>query len=167
MSNLTSSIVRGFGFSLGRAAANSLLQPSQSKEIVLDTVSDIECMSHKGYEENDVEILNDIRWKKQFIRWWAWPFVAIIPIINIIMALIYCYKVFIKTYNLHFYDLKWNTYKVSDGRTKSGFREVKKLEMEYNKSEIDLPYTRNKIEAIVSLLISLILTIPMIYGVIK
>jgi hypothetical protein len=167
MSNLTSSIVRGFGFSLGRAAANSLLQPSHSKEIVLDTVSDIKCMSHKGYEENDVEILYDIRWRKQFIRWWAWIFFTIVPITNIIMSLIYCYKVFIRTYNIHFYELKWNTYKVSDGRTKSGFREVKKLGMEYCKSEIDSPCTRNKIEAIVSLLISLIVTIPMIYGIIK
>jgi hypothetical protein len=153
------SIVRGFGFTVGRRAADSMidnLNQKNSPRTSSTSVKDKTCMSHLGYEENDVEIMYDIKWNKEYVKWYEWPLYLFIPVIPVFYALSRAYKTFVKKYQLHFYDMKWNTYTISDNRAKSGTREIKKLEPVFDKSAPNTPYTRNKIEAI----LALILVIP-------
>jgi hypothetical protein len=164
MSNLTSSIVRGFGFTIGRSAANTLLSAPKNKEVQKST--EIECWSHKGYEENDVEIIYQYDYHGKKLKWYSW-LIFLIPLLNLFKSIPYFYNVFIKKNKMYFYDMKWTTYKVSDGRVKGGIKEVKKLQPELSRVEIYPPYLRNKIESIVSLSISLIVSSPILGGMIS
>lgn len=162
MSNLTSSIVKGFGFTLGRKAANSLLEgPSREK---VSKSSEIDCWSHRGYQENDVEILYDYDYYKKQIKWYSW-ILFLIPVINLFKSIPYFYNVFIKKNKVYFYDMKWTFFKVSDGRVKGGIKEIQKLQPELSKSEVFPPYTRNKVESVVALTISLVLSFPIFIGI--
>lgn len=161
MSNLTSSIVKGFGFTLGRKAANSLIEPSSNKQVYKST--EIDCWSHKGYEENDVEILYDYNYYKKQIMWYSW-IMFLIPILNLFKSIPYFYNVFIKKNKIYYYDMKWTTFKVSDGRVKGGIKEIQKLKPELSKVEVFPPYTRNKVESIVSLVLSILISSPMLFG---
>jgi hypothetical protein len=153
MSNLTSSIVRGFGFTLGRAAATSVL--TSSKQLVNDDPKDIVCLSHKGYEEGDVKSITEYDYLKKTIKWYEWLFILFIPLLNCILSFKYFYNVFIKKNHVYFYDMVWKTYTVSDGRTKSGVKEIKKLIPELSKVSEYPPYKRNKVESLIALVISL------------
>ena len=78
------SIVRGFGFTVGRRAADSMidnLNRKNSPRTSSTSVKDKTCMSHLGYEENDVEIMYDIKWNKEYVKWYEWPLYLFIPII--------------------------------------------------------------------------------------
>jgi hypothetical protein len=161
MSNLTSSIVRGFGFTLGRKAANSLIESSSNNQVYKST--ELDCWSHRGYEENDVEILYDYDYYKKQIKWYSW-IIFLIPILNLFKSIPYFYNVFIKTNRVRYYDMKWVTFKVSDGRVKGGVKEIQKLNPELSKVEVFPPYTRNKVEAIIALFISLLLSSPFLVG---
>jgi MFS-type transporter involved in bile tolerance (Atg22 family) len=151
MSNLTSSIVRGFGFTLGRAAATSVLTPS--KQVVNDP-KEIECWSHRGYEEGDVETITEYEYTRKYIKWYEWLFILSMPIFNCILTFRYFYYVFMKKNHVYFYDMVWNTYTVSDGRTKTGTREIKKLIPVLGKVTEYPPYKRNKVESLIALGIS-------------
>lgn len=164
MSNLTSSIVKGFGFTLGRAAATSIITPSKE---VINKSTEIDCWSHKGYEENDVEISYDFNYFNKFIKWYTWVAILFVPYLTIFYTVKYFYNVFIKTNKIYYYDMKWKSFKVSDGRTKSGIRELQKLQPELSKVEIYPPYTRNKIEAIISLAYSSFIIGLMIFSFYK
>jgi hypothetical protein len=153
MANLISSIVSGFGFTLGRTAATSLL--TSSKQTSNNNSKDTECWSHKGYEEGDVEFICEYEYLNKFIKWYMYPVIIFLPYLSIFYTLKYFFNVFIIKNKITYYEMKWNTYKVSDARTKSGFREIKKLEPEVCKVEVYPPYTRNKIEAIIALTYSL------------
>jgi len=157
MSNLFSSITRGFGFAIGSSAAKSLLNRKSSKNLQPQSfsVKDKTCMSHWGYEENDVEISYDIRWNKEYVKWYSWPFFLLIPFFPFFYSLKRLFKVYFKNYKLHFYDLKWNTYTVSNAKYKNGIQEIKKLEPVFSKSENNPPYLRNKVEAWISLVLCL------------
>lgn len=161
MSNLTSSIVKGFGFTLGRKVANVLTDSSNYQKI--QKSSEIDCWSHKGYQENDVESTVEYDYLKKQIKWYSW-IIYLIPIVNLFKSLPYFYNVFIKKNKIFYYDMKWETFQVSDGRVKGGIKEVKKLKPVLGKVEVYPPYTRNKIEAVVALLISLFLNLPIIIG---
>jgi hypothetical protein len=161
MSNLTSSIVKGFGLTLGRAAATSLISPARE---AVQKSTEIECWSHRGYQENDVEILYDYDYYKKQIKWYAW-IIFLIPILNLFKSVPYFYNVFIKKNKIYFYDMKWTTFKVSDGRVKGGIKEVQKLTPELGRVDVFPPYTRNKIEAVIALSISLLLSTPIFVGI--
>jgi hypothetical protein len=161
MANLASSIVNGFGFTLGRAAATSVLTPS--KQTSSNNSKDIECWSHRGYEEGDVEFICEYEYLNKFIKWYMYPVILFLPYFSIFYILKYFFNVFIIKNKITYYEMKWNTYKVSDARTKSGFREIKKLEPEICKVEVYPPYTRNKIESLIALTYLLVcITIPVI-----
>jgi hypothetical protein len=162
MSNLTSSIVKGFGFTLGRKAANSLIDSSSKNQVY--KYSEIDCWSHKGYEENDVEILYDYDYLRKQIKWYAW-IMFLIPIVNLFKSIPYFYNVFIKKNKIYYYDMKWESFKISDGRVKGGIKEVKKLKPELSKVEVYPPYTRNKVESVIALSISLLLSSPIFIGI--
>lgn len=162
MSNLTSSIVRGFGFTIGRKVANSLIEPSAKNQVYKS--NEVDCWSHKGYEENDVEITYDYNYYKKQIKWYGWV-MFLIPILNLFKSIPYFYNVFIKKNMVYYYDMKWVTFKISDGRVKGGIKEVQKLKPELGKVEVYPPYTRNKVEASIALMISLLLSLPIFIGI--
>lgn len=149
--SIVSAITRGFGFRIGSNFANSLMEPKQKVTNNVATIDELECWSHKGYAEGEVEIIKDINWRSKRQKWYMWP-VHIFNGCFFITPLFYIkdtYNIFFKNYYLHFYDFKWNTYKVSDRRAKTGIREVKNLDMIHSKSVIDTPPLRNKIETII------------------
>lgn len=158
---MLNSIVRGFGLTLGRAAATSLITP---KREVIQKSTEIECWSHRGYVENDVEILYDYNYYSKQIKWYTWV-VFIIPILNLFKSIPYFYNVFIKKNNVYYYDMKWVSFKVSDGRVKGGVKEIQKLQPELGKVEVFKPYLRNKVEALISISISLFFSSPFFYGI--
>ena len=162
MSNLTSSIVRGFGFTLGRKAATSLINSSSKNQVYKS--SEIDCWSHKGYEENDVEISYDYDYLRKQIKWYAW-IIFLIPIVNLFKSIPYFYNVFIKKNKIYYYDMKWESFKISDGRVKGGIKEVQKLKPELSKVDVYFPYTRNKVESVIALSISLLLSTPIFIGI--
>jgi hypothetical protein len=164
MSNLTSSIVRGFGFTLGRAAATSVLTPS--KQIVNQNPKEIECWSHKGYEEGDVESIEEYDYIKKTIKWYEWLFILLFPVFNCIKTFKYFYYVFIKKNHVSFYDMEWNTYTISDNRTKTGTREIKKLIPVLSKVSEYPPYKRNKVESLIALGISVFYLLLIVLAVV-
>jgi hypothetical protein len=160
--SLGSSIVRGFGFTLGRKAANVAIDyTSQSPQ----KSSQIDCWSHNGYQEGDVEIFYDYDYLRKQIKWYQWV-LFVIPIVGLLKSLSYFYNVFLKKNMVKYYDMKWETFTVSDGRTKSGIREIKKLKPQLGKVEVAPPYLRNKIESIVALLITLLFNLPILIGLV-
>ena len=154
---LLNSMVKGFGFTLGRRAADSFINESSVKRNPTN-VKDLECWSHKGYSEGDVELVEEVTWSNYNVKWYGW-LISIIPIIGLIPAFIRFHKTFIKKSKIYFYDLKWETFKVSDGRTTTGVREIKKLLPQLSKTTVNPPQTRNKVESLIVLLISLFITI--------
>ena len=163
MSTLTSSIVRGFGFTVGKTAANALLQPKPVP--VNKTATGTGCYSHLGYQEGDVEITYDKNWKKSYVGFFGWLFYLLFPFLNVWVAFIKLISTFSPNTYMHFYEMKWNQYQVSDARFKSGIREVKILQPEFVKSVVDTPRTRNKVEAVIAFMISWILTGPLAYTI--
>ena len=161
MFNLNSSIVKGFGFTLGRTAANALVSSTQTQKV--SKSNEIECFSHLGYQEGDVEISYEYDYYKKQIKWYAWV-IFLFPIVNLFKSIPYFYNVFIKKNKVYFYDMKWVTFQVSDARMKSGIREIKKLQPELGRVDINPPLTRHKVEAVVALSISLFLNLPIIIG---
>ena len=162
MSNLTSSIVRGFGFTLGRKAANSLIDSSSKNQVYKS--NEIDCWSHQGYEENDVEISYDYNYYAKQLKWYSW-IMFIIPIYNLFKSVPYFYNVFLKENKIYYYDMKWTTFKVSDGRVKGGIKEIQKLKPELSKVEVYPPDKRNKVESIIALTISFVLSLPIFVGI--
>jgi hypothetical protein len=162
MSNLTSSIVKGFGFTLGRKAANSLIESTSKNQVYKS--SEIDCWSHKGYEENDVEISYDYNYYQKQMKWYSW-ILFLVPIVNLYKSIPYFYNVFIKKNKVYYYDMKWVSFKISDGRVKGGIKEVQKLKPELGKVEIYPPSTRNKIESVIALAISIVLSTPIFIGI--
>ena len=152
MSGFLNSIVRGAGMSIGRNLVGDFGRRKESKNEATNVYSsnELECWSHKGYEEGDVEFTYDknSNWGRQYLKWYMWP-VSVFNSLLFITPLFYIsnvYHVFIKKHQMHFYDFKWNTYKVSDRRAKSGIREIKILDMVYSNSVTNAPYLRTKIE---------------------
>jgi len=155
--SIVNAITRGFGFRIGSNLANSLMEPKQKATNKIVTIDELECWSHKGYEAGDVEFTYDkgSHWNRQYIKWYMWP-VSLFNGLLFITPLFYIsdlYNVFIKKHQIHFYTFKWNTYKVSDRRSKSGIREIKNLDMVYDKSVVNPPYLRTKIETIIQFLL--------------
>lgn len=161
MSDLGSSIVRGFGHTVGRTAANALLQPSSIP--VMPRGSKIDCYSREGWEEGQIQLRSDMGWIGFQVAWHHWLAYLLFPFFNVAYALVRFYKTFIPKYYTHFYEMQWQDKKVSDARYKSGIREFKVLQPVYSNSVISEPRTRNKVEAIVALVISLATTLPIVY----
>jgi hypothetical protein len=157
MSGFLNSIVRGAGMSIGRNLVGDFGRRKETPKKSVYNSNELECWSHKGYEENDVEFTYDAgsNWNRQYIKWYMW----ILSIFNgllFITPLFYIsnvYNVFFKKHQIHFYTFKWNTYKVSDRRSKSGVREIKNLDMVYDKSVSNPPYLRTKIETMLEFLL--------------
>lgn len=154
MNNLFSSIIRGFGNTLGRKAANS----------ITSTNNESDCYSHRGYEEGDVYAKMDYNYDKERVKWYTWLFFIWIPFLNLFIAIPYFYNIFIKKNYIHWYEMKWNTLKVSDNRFKSGIKEIKKLKPELTDKQIIKSYTRNKIESIIIIIISLLTSFGHFYS---
>lgn len=164
MSNLISSIVRGFGFTLGRTAANSLINSTQVQKV--HKFKEIDCWSHNGYQEDDVESIVEYDYLKKQIKWYSW-IIYFIPIINLFKSIPYFYNVFIKKNKIYYYDMKWESFQVSDGRVKGGIKEVKKLQPVLGKVEVYPPYIRNRVESVISILLSLLINLPISLGIIS
>jgi hypothetical protein len=153
---LFNSIVRGFGHKVGSSIATSVINGVQSNNVVSSS-SELECYSKLGYQEGDVEIMYDkgSHWNRQYVKWYMWP-ASIFNGLFFITPLFYIsdlYNVFVKKHKMYFYDLKWNTYKVSDRRSKTGIREIKNLDMVLSKTIDNKPYLRTKIETILQFLL--------------
>jgi hypothetical protein len=145
--SIVNAITRGFGFRIGSNLANSLMTPKERVSNKVSTIDELECWSHKGFEEGDVDIVKT-NWTTYQLAWYSYP-LAIISGALVIPFLWYIkdlYFVFVKKHQMHFYDFKWNTYKVSDRRSKSGTRDVKNLEPVYCKTVSDSVPLRNKLE---------------------
>ena len=160
MTQLVNSMVRGFGFTLGRKAADVVTSSKKTQPVnsTPTNVKDLECWSHKGYEEDDVKFVEEVVWTRYGVKWYGW-LITFIPIIGLFPALTRFYKTFIKKSKIYFYDFKWETFTISDGRTTTGVREIKKLLPQLSRVSINPPQTRNKVESIFILLISLFMTI--------
>jgi len=162
MSNLTSSIVRGFGFTVGRTAATALLTP---KPVPVKSSTGTGCYSQFGYAEDDVEITYDRNWRKYTIAWYGWIGFLIFPFLNVWFATVRLLTTFVSNTQMHFYNMKWHDHKAPDARYKSGFKEFKILKPVYVKSVEDKPTTRNKVEAVLAFLVSWITTGPITYAI--
>jgi hypothetical protein len=149
---------------VGRNVANDAYYGSRSSTDKIYKLKNLICYSTQGYQEGDVEIRYDTLWSLEYQKWYVWPTVVIaglIPYIGFIGPICFmpnlC-RVFFKKYQMHFFNFEWNTYKVQDRRTKEGTKDIKVLDMVYNgQSCRDLPHLRNKIEAILLILIPLVL----------
>ena len=162
MSNLISSIVRGFGFTLGKTAANAVIDSTKSQKVYKS--NEVDCWSHQGYQENDVEILYEYDYYTKQLKWYTW-IVFLIPILNLFKSIPYFFNVYLKKNKVYYYDMKWETFKVSDGRVKGGVKEVQKLKPILGKVEVFPPYTRNKVESVIALSLSLLLSLPILIGI--
>ena len=159
MSSLTSSIVRGFGFTIGKSAANSLLSGSSSNKGGIKKSNDLHCWSHEGFEEGDVDITYSRDFKKDEVSWFLFPFalvISAIPFLGLLMNGIFMYRVFIKKHYMYFWEFKWNEHTISDRRTKEGTRDIKVLEKDVVRIERHYPSLKNKIQIISCFIVSFI-----------
>jgi len=147
---------------VGRNVANDVYYGNRTSTV---KSKDLICYSTHGYQEGDCRILYDKQWKGEFTKWYAWPIMSIaglIPYLGVLFSFFWVpnlFRTFFKKYQMHFYDFKWNTYKVQDKRTKEGIREIKNLDMVYSSSHDNPPQLRNKVEAILLVAIPLCLCI--------
>ena len=147
MSTLTNSIVRGFGFTIGRRAATSLLDtPPKIKNLPDNNM----CWSHEGYVEGDPHCVFEHRKKTDIYRGVNLLFLIItssIPYLGTLIMLSYIRYTFFKKFQINWYILKWKTFQFSDRRYSSGIREEKRLLPEWERSEYDMTvnYTKMKV----------------------
>lgn len=160
MGTLSNSIIRGFGSTIGRHAANSILTPKY-----IASPRQIDCYSHEGYQEGDVEIAFDIKWRHNKIKFIGWLGYIIFPVLNLPFAINRAYMVFVKKYNMHFYNLEWQERTISDARYKTGLRQLKELKPIYDKSAHDEPPADIKRSTIIVLVYSIITTIAVLYNI--
>jgi len=147
---------------VGRNVANDVYYRNRTSTV---KSKDLICYSTQGYQEGDVEIIQDKNWRREFTKWYAWLIMSIaglVPYLGVLVSFFWVpnlFRTFFKKYQMHFYNFKWNVYKVQDKRTKEGIREIKNLDMVYSSSSNNPPYLRNKVEAILLVAIPLYLCI--------
>lgn len=161
------SISRGFGFTVGKKIANTLLSGNQVGNQVTNSSQDLEDWSHNGFKEGDVDFVISRNFKKDEINWILFPFtfiISAIPFLGLLINSNFLYKVVLKKHYIYFFDFVWETYKVSDKRTKEGTREVKVLERRLSKTDRFPTPIKNVIQITLSFIVSLVSTLYVIYS---
>jgi hypothetical protein len=122
---LTNSIVRGFGFTIGKRAANSAIDSFKPKEdnqkINWENV---------GWVEGDTDVEFDHKRKGdpyQGLGLFITTIFCLIPYIGIITCLSYIPYTFFKKFKTHYFDFEKRKFVYQDGRYKNGIREEFRL----------------------------------------
>jgi len=173
MSQLTNSIVRGFGFTLGRMGAQAAVQTltKKPKKNYYSGVDPYYCYTNLGFEENDIDIKFDYN-QRSYRGFFNWVLIILgamvwilIPYLNIFIWVL-SLRSFSKNHYMHFYKMVYKTFKITDRRYKEGYREVVSLKPEYTESRIDSTYPKNMWITfnLIGLIISILWTIK-VYNV--
>jgi hypothetical protein len=70
--SILDSVSRGFGFTVGKKIANTLLSNNNQG---VKSSQDLEDWSHRGFKEGDVDFVVSRDFKKDEINWFLFPFV--------------------------------------------------------------------------------------------
>lgn len=135
MSTLTNSMVRGFGFTLGKAAANKTLNSFSSKQDDQKIV-----WENQGWEDGDVDVLFEHTKKNDPYRGVTLFFTIIlclIPYVGVITCLFLIKHTFFKKFKVFYFQFNNNTFTYSDKRFKNGKREEERLVREVTKVDED------------------------------
>lgn len=151
MGQLTSSIVRGFGFTLGRMGAQAAVQSivKEPTKNPYKSANAYYCYTEQGYEEGDYDIKFDYN-RRSYQGVGNWILISLgmvvwvaIPYVNIFLWLITLLS-FSKTQYLHFYKMEYKTFRISDRRYKDGYREITSLRPVYERSDVDTSYPKGR-----------------------
>lgn len=153
MSNaLVNSMVRGFGFTLGKAAANKTMSSFTPKE-------DNQKINweNEGWVEGDVDVVFDHKKKGDPYQGVGLLFsivFCLIPYVGILTCLSYIPYTFFKKFRVHWFEFQTRKFTYDDKRFKNGTREEYRLVRLNTKSEEDLTVNYKKMRLIwLSLLI--------------
>ena len=129
-------MVRGFGWTIGKAAANGALK-SLNKQNKNQEIN----WSSEGYTENDDYVTFDH--SKKTDSYYGFTLVcfiifSFIPYLGMLFILMGIPQTFFKKFYTHWFVMKWKTYQYSDRRFTDGIREERKLEPEHVESDLDL-----------------------------
>lgn len=146
MSNvLTNSIVRGFGWTIGKAAANKTMDSFKAKE-------DNQKINweNEGWVEGDVEVEFDHKRKSDPYQGGGLFFtivLCLIPYIGILTCLTYIPYTFFRNFKMNWFEFQTKKFVYDDRRFKNGMREEYRLVKVHTRSEDDstVNYTKMRI----------------------